>query len=800
MSVTNLSISGNKFLINGVHTKLVGDSLTQGWQWSGDDFDYVTYTHTLKDVGANATLLWLFTGHPGNNDVNRLNYSFTPYWPWSKTGSIFNLDVFNQTYFDKLKLFIEEADSQGVVVVLTVFDGWVKSFFSTGHPFNKTFGGPLTTGEEFVLLSNYGSEVIQGTKPTSSSGLNQWYLEKFAEKLIQETSSYTNIIYEIFNEGEWYASRANWTAFNTHFAKFFKDRAPQRLVAINYDWNGDTLDGHSGDFWNDFNVDIISHHKPDWDKPALYTGTTLSKLVFDHYNADLKTKPVLFTEPVPSLGYSRYNTANQLLNAKLMAGNLLGGSNVLLQNDLSWLFNSNGLPVTISSAGQTVIDEYFAARDSIYDMIGFISLFYKNKVKNLNSLVSDSSITPGSICQYVHGEEYIVFNEASTLPITINNLPVGSYIGVFLDPINKLYTTYTQHTSTGGNLTVNKPTASSYIFHLLKGILPTKNPVVVLSDPLTNSSTVGTKVGGTYTADGYQPGIGSNHIFYEVNTIKNGSLEFQMKGFNHTTIVGTDIDNGFVGMYDGRLNGSPNSYSEPIDYYNEFKYNYFRWNFHWRQGYNSGQGCFKSVIQCAKPNKPLNTEGPSESLGNAMYTVTPLPYIHMIRDWAAEPNGSVFTWNSSTWYTVKIEWYNKQFTVTVNNVIVWSVGGLYDYAPGIHRIWVGCAPNNGTDKYLNKNPNTIFKNVILTDYQLDDTIILPDNLELSSSIINLSPNIGASSSFNILSNISWEITNIPAWISLSQTTGTGNATIVATAISANTNTENRSQIITIGKV
>ncbi len=55
---------------------------------------------------------------------------------------------------------------------------------------------------------------------------------------------------------------------------------------------------------------------------------------------------------------------------------------------------------------------------------------------------------------------------------------------------------------------------------------------IIIQDNL-QGSTIGVKVGGTITSEGYQPGIGLNHILYDVPVqVVEGYVEFQVKGFS----------------------------------------------------------------------------------------------------------------------------------------------------------------------------------------------------------------------------------------------------------------------------
>ena len=89
---------------------------------------------------------------------------------------------------------------------------------------------------------------------------------------------------------------------------------------------------------------------------------------------------------------------------------------------------------------------------------------------------------------------------------------------------------------------------------------------VIIDDPL-DGSTVGQIVGGSFNSEGYRPGIGNNHILYDVPIqVPDGYIEFEIKGFSHENVP-TDENHAFAALYDGR------GISEPIPYYDDFKHN-----------------------------------------------------------------------------------------------------------------------------------------------------------------------------------------------------------------------------------
>ncbi len=300
------------------------------------------------------------------------------------------------------------------------------------------------------------------------------------------------------------------------------------------------------------------------------------------------------------------------------------------------------------------------------------------------------------------------------------------------------------------------------------------NSAQVINDPL-QGSTVGTQVGGSFTSEGYKPGAGTNHILYSVSSqISNGYIEFEMKGFTPAGIPGENNDHAFITMYDGRGIGDTPSWAA-------FRDNYFRWNFHWRQN----ASYFKCVVNCAAP---------TSARLNSTYAV----FIEDMdgdgdvdiddRDWYDEPGGSSWTWNSSTWYKVKIEWNNKTFKVYVDGQTVWEnhKAGLYDYAPKDFKIWLG----SGVSKYDADNPNVVYRN-----FKLFNSGGSSNYLSVTPSSQNVSSAAG-STTFSVSSNVSWTVSDDASWLTVSPTSGSNDGTLTAN-YDENTTTSSRTGTITV---
>jgi hypothetical protein len=126
---------------------LIGDSVTQGWMESGENFDQQAYVDALAVRGINLLMLWAFKGTSAElqrADV-RIGYDAPELWPWagSPDRRDFDLRQLNSAYFARLRELASYAESKEIMVLITVHDSWPKTSFA-GHPLNRTLGnGPL---------------------------------------------------------------------------------------------------------------------------------------------------------------------------------------------------------------------------------------------------------------------------------------------------------------------------------------------------------------------------------------------------------------------------------------------------------------------------------------------------------------------------------------------------------------------------------------------------------------------------------------------------------------------------------
>jgi len=442
-----VSRDGHWIEFRGKKVLLVGDSVTQGWQELGTNFNQKGYVDALAARGINVLMLWSFIGTASligivdQKSDSRIGYDAPEIWPWVKSEGKFDLNQFNDEYFNRLRSLIQYANSRNTVVLITVHDGWTKTRFS-GHPFNVANGGPLTDNSQYVELYDYNDEMPHVFDPSwDRKQKHQYFLERFCENLIQATGDLPNVMYEIFNEGEWY-NQEDLRRFQEHFLNFFKART-NRLLLINDDYVA------GPDFRTEAKADMISNHKISnlkvWDEK------TPAKAAFDHYSARFlgtPPKPFLFSETPSYIG----NPSERIPFMRLMWGTLLGGAGFILQNDTSFGFDPN-----------TAIK----MDPAILDLEGHAARFFNISGITLDGMSPDGRLSSTGVALARPGSEYVIYSQdGSSFTIDLSGYS-ESFLGRFYDPsTGQFQSSFT--ISGGGIKTIQKPDSRDRVLHLKK--------------------------------------------------------------------------------------------------------------------------------------------------------------------------------------------------------------------------------------------------------------------------------------------------------------------------------------------
>lgn len=194
--------SGKAILLTGSHTW--NNFMDSGNTDSPPLFDYKAYLDFLVANNHNFFRLWRAENAKGGERGD--DWWFNP-MPYQRTGPgtaldgkpKFDLNKFNQAYFDRMRERIIEAGQRGIYVSIMLFDGWsISSKYKThnpwaGHPFNVNnningIKGDLNgdgQGDETHTLEN---------KDVTA------YQKAYVAKVIDTVNDLDNVLYEISNE------------------------------------------------------------------------------------------------------------------------------------------------------------------------------------------------------------------------------------------------------------------------------------------------------------------------------------------------------------------------------------------------------------------------------------------------------------------------------------------------------------------------------------------------------------------------------------------------------------------------
>jgi hypothetical protein len=440
-SANRLRILDGHLLLNGGPTLLLGDSVTQGWMELGENFAQENYLDALAARRINLVMIWSFIGTSQALQVadDRIGYDSPEIWPWggSPDRGDFDLTRFNQFYFDRLKAFVAYAEKKKIAVLLTVHDGWVKDRFAA-HPFNQRLGnGPLKNRKDYVKLADYSREMSATFDPSWSwKEKNQHFQERFCDKLISELYPFGNVIYEIFNEGEWY-NPVDRQKHEQHFLAFFRARCKNILIS-----NTDHILLDSP--WQDTKVDMVSFHGKSW------TGWFKE---FEKLSRQFPEKPYLKSEPVPGW---RGDFPVEVIRRSVWE-HALAKSGWVAQNDASFGWDNQSRMAAIAEI-----------RDQAYDAIGICSRFFNDSGIPFWKMKPHGALSSTGICLAEPGSEYLVYApEGGALSLDLSIDPKAAYRARWFNPRSGEFTGQLV-VKAAGKVTIHCPDANDWVLHVVR--------------------------------------------------------------------------------------------------------------------------------------------------------------------------------------------------------------------------------------------------------------------------------------------------------------------------------------------
>jgi len=228
--------SGRAIYLTGSHTWA---NLQDIGLPGGSPFPYEEYLDWMQSYGHNFMRLWMFE-HPERASWTPAPITFDPL-PWARTGPglaadgkpKFDLDTFNEAYFDRLRRRVIQASERGIYCAVMLFQGW------SLHKTSASYGDPWPV-HPFNAVNNINGVDVPYTRtdddehPCLHSALNPSVLarqEAYVRRVIDALNDLDNVLYEIINEG-------GATAWQYHMIDFIhrieRDKAKQHPVGMTH--------------------------------------------------------------------------------------------------------------------------------------------------------------------------------------------------------------------------------------------------------------------------------------------------------------------------------------------------------------------------------------------------------------------------------------------------------------------------------------------------------------------------------------------------------------------------------------
>jgi hypothetical protein len=197
------------------------------------DFDYVAYLNALQAKGMNLTRI--FTGSfVADSSPTLAPASGRLIAPWARStqccytngGNKFDLNVWNEAYFTRLKDLVEQARQRGIIVEIVMF---------SQHYNDTTWAlSPLNAANNVNGVSNGAWELF--TTKSDSALLSQQ--KALIREIAVRLNSYENVYYEICNEPTDSTSQSNVDWHNDLIDELISAEASlpnKHMIAVDYD-------------------------------------------------------------------------------------------------------------------------------------------------------------------------------------------------------------------------------------------------------------------------------------------------------------------------------------------------------------------------------------------------------------------------------------------------------------------------------------------------------------------------------------------------------------------------------------
>jgi Family of unknown function (DUF6298)/CARDB/Bacterial protein of unknown function (DUF937)/Putative collagen-binding domain of a collagenase len=389
--------------------------------------DYNSYLDFLQQRNHNFMRMWMWEHSIG-----------TPR-PYNRPGPgtaldgepKYNVNQFNQAYFERLWSRVKAAQDRGIYVSIMLFQGWsIQTFIPSlhvpwpGHPYNPANNVNGINGDPNG--NNQGEEVHTFQVPAITA-----LQEAYVRRVIDWVNEFDNVIFEISNEST--VPSTSWQYHMINVIRNYESNKPKQhpiwmSCLMGYDNNA--LFASSAEAVAPCGLNFDSPNEPYIVNPPVADGSKVSLLDSDHLAFQL------FVEQTPA--FQRAWVWKSFLrghNPTLMDYGLLGGT-VPPFDPARW------------AMGHT--------------------LTYADKM-NLAAMTPQNNLSSTGYCLANPGSEYLIYKPTGGGQTFTVNLAAGSYAFEWFNPNAGTIAGTGTITASGGNQSFTAPFGGDSVLYLRSG-------------------------------------------------------------------------------------------------------------------------------------------------------------------------------------------------------------------------------------------------------------------------------------------------------------------------------------------
>ncbi|MHC4795251.1 MAG: sugar-binding protein [Planctomycetota bacterium] len=389
------------------------------------------------------------------------SWHFTPWsvpnaiWPWASSGvaggywggyggNKLDLNTWNPTAWTRHKDSIDRAENARVYVQIMLFD---RCGMSPGT--DSRWGG-----NPWAANNNINNLEVPNANPPNDGTPDFYYYaskpnlrnqqERYVRKMIDETITYSNVIYEIENE-HWEHNDPDWA---NHYGQFIKN-----YIAANYPSS----------------PRLVSYSSLESDLEDMYSSSYVD-IVNKHYGSTAETTGTINAYIEPRWAYNKPINIDEFANG-------LTDTNIL--REMCWETITSGGHFHIEDANSTSSPHIVV--DNINRFKNLANWNFVGAAPNKNLIASG-----GGFCLANVGEEYVCYFYSGGSK-TVNLAP-GTYRSQWWNPRTGGFYNITNFSHSGGNRSFSTPDGNDWVLH-------------ITTRPILNTE-LDSRPAGTVTIDG----------------------------------------------------------------------------------------------------------------------------------------------------------------------------------------------------------------------------------------------------------------------------------------------------------